>query len=63
MTSKPMSGVPRKPVQIAVCEKNSEEGGSVTLVALCDDNTIWRCFSIRGNWYWLRFPPIPGDEP
>jgi hypothetical protein len=62
MISKPMSGVPRKPIQIAVAECASPSGDfSRAVVVLCEDGTIW--VKDWDNAGWQRLPPIPGAEP
>jgi hypothetical protein len=63
MTNKPMSGVPRRPIQIAIAECVSTSGDfSRTVVTLCDDGTIW-IYDWDGSGRWDRMPEIPGDEP
>jgi hypothetical protein len=64
MTSKPMTGVPRKPLQIAISECAAGPSGTFSrvVVALCDDDTIW-VYDWDAPQVWERLPPIPGDEP
>lgn len=46
----------RKIVQITACEA---EDNPYTVVALCDDGTLWEGTHVSGCWEWSQLPAIP----
>lgn len=52
----------RKIVQIAMSQDATDDP-ALSVLALCDDGTVWRTVMAYGWQKWERLPPVPQEKP